>query len=330
MAPRLVVVGNLTLDDIVHATGQAQMGVAGGDGLYAAIGARIWGSQVAMVSVAGSDWPPEHTRRLQDAGIDMRHLHIAESETLRAWVLYEEDGQRTYVPRNSALVPLRPNMYDDATLTESSIRQFGRAVQDYHVRMSPVPGMVSTLEADALHVCPMRFQTMSAWTTWAAQFPQMLATADMFPLSLREDLETSALATFLSRLAVFLPSMAEARLMQQNAPDLHTLCRGLAAYGPQTIVIKDGRRGSLVFEREADRLRHVPGFPSRLVDSTGAGDSFCGGFLAGITATGDPLEAALWGTVSASFIVEAYGGMHGLAVTPEDAQKRLDTLRRML
>ena len=62
---------------------------------------------------------------------------------------------------------------------------------------------------------------------------------------------------------------------------------------------------------------------------TGAGDSFCGGFSIGYAKTGDPHQAALYGTVSASFIIEAFGGLHGLNVSRARAQERLVKLGQL-
>ena len=55
--------------------------------------------------------------------------------------------------------------------------------------------------------------------------------------------------------------------------------------------------------------------PVDTVDTIGAGDAYCGGFLAGLVETGDPLEAGLRGTVSASFAVQGYGAQAGMGTT---------------
>ena len=64
--------------------------------------------------------------------------------------------------------------------------------------------------------------------------------------------------------------------------------------------------------------------------NTGAGDAFCGGFLAGYRKTYEPLEAALYGNVSASLNVEGSGAFYPLDVLPGLAQARLEVLRAMV
>jgi ribokinase len=62
----------------------------------------------------------------------------------------------------------------------------------------------------------------------------------------------------------------------------------------------------------------------------GAGDSYCGGFLAGLLETQDPVEAALWGSVSASMTIEGNDALFPLDATPGLANARLVALRPML
>ena len=96
-------------------------------------------------------------------------------------------------------------------------------------------------------------------------------------------------------------------------------CRGTAA-------VKLGPRGCLVWDRAAGKAVPVPVIPTDAIDPTGAGDSFCGGFLAGLVATGDPVLAAAHGAVSASFIVSRHGADGALPVDRAACRARLDTL----
>ena len=66
-----------------------------------------------------------------------------------------------------------------------------------------------------------------------------------------------------------------------------------------------------------------------MVDLTGAGDAFCGGFLAGLHLTGDLASAAAFGTVSASFAVEGEGIGRLMAATRQEAEARLARLKSL-
>jgi ribokinase len=62
-------------------------------------------------------------------------------------------------------------------------------------------------------------------------------------------------------------------------------------------------------------------------DVTGAGDSFCGGFVVGLSQTGDLVESALMGSVSASLTIEGSGALYALGAAPGLKEARLEYLR---
>jgi ribokinase len=92
--------------------------------------------------------------------------------------------------------------------------------------------------------------------------------------------------------------------------------------------VKLGARGCLVFDRPTDRIVRLPSAAARVVDTTGAGDAFCGGFLAGYARTGDGIEAALHGIISASFTVETIGIPPPGTVRRQDVDDRLAAYRQ--
>ena len=123
----------------------------------------------------------------------------------------------------------------------------------------------------------------------------------------------------------FLPSEIEARhLYGANAPE--EAARAFTQLGPRAVVIKLGAGGSLVYDAVNHRVAHVPAYPAKACDPTGAGDSFCGGFLAGFLLTGDCVTAAQYGTVSASYTVEAVGALTTPQPLRADADARLQVV----
>jgi ribokinase len=67
--------------------------------------------------------------------------------------------------------------------------------------------------------------------------------------------------------------------------------------------------------------------PVEAVDPTGAGDAYCGAFCAVYARTGDPLEAAMHGTVAGSLIVEQRGALSVLPFNNAVAERRLRWLK---
>jgi ribokinase len=140
----------------------------------------------------------------------------------------------------------------------------------------------------------------------------------------------SRVEALLQNLDVFLPSEMEVRSLMTEGVDLGDAAVEFARHGPRVVVIKMGDRGALVYERDSNRRTHVPPYPARVVDVTGAGDSFCGGFMVGLATTGDPIRAALYGTVSASFAIEGYGALHALNANPAEVRQRLVYLEQAI
>jgi len=128
------------------------------------------------------------------------------------------------------------------------------------------------------------------------------------------------------KLKAFLPSIEEVRAVFGNLPLKELLCQ-MEEVSPECFAIKLGHNGSIVRNPTDNSYYHVPVYNADVVDATGAGDSYCGGFMVGLQETGDAIQAALFGTVSSSFLIEDFGALHGLEVTLEKAQERLDIVK---
>lgn len=120
----------------------------------------------------------------------------------------------------------------------------------------------------------------------------------------------SDLRTVLRRVHVLLINDSEARQLS-GRHNLLAAAERIHAMGPKAVVIKRGEHGAILVRGR--RVFSVPGLPLRRVfDPTGAGDSFAGGFLGVLTASGRLDEAALrramiYGSVMGSFAVEKFG-----------------------
>ena len=93
------------------------------------------------------------------------------------------------------------------------------------------------------------------------------------------------------------------------------------------MVIKIGPDGILLLDGGNGNRQHLPAYlepgAPQIVDVTGAGDSFCGGFLAGLAQSGEALLAAQMGLISASMVIEGYGALYAFELQRETAVARL-------
>jgi len=133
----------------------------------------------------------------------------------------------------------------------------------------------------------------------------------------------------LTGLTAFMPSEQELRsLFQGRSNDLWEMAEALSAYGCEIVVIKRGEGGQMVYVGSSRSRWEIPPYPARLVSTLGAGDAFCGGFMAGYRRAYDPLQAALYGNISASLVVDGHAPFYALDVLPGLPQARLESLRQ--
>ena len=125
----------------------------------------------------------------------------------------------------------------------------------------------------------------------------------------------------------------EIRMLTEQ-PTLLRATRDVMEMGPRTVVVKQGEYGAALFDQEG--FFSLPAYPlEAVIDPTGAGDSFAGGFLGYLASQdGDPDHAALrramaYGTVLASFNVEEFGVERVQRLTREEVEERFSALHRM-
>jgi cytidine kinase len=125
----------------------------------------------------------------------------------------------------------------------------------------------------------------------------------------------------------------EARLLCKTA-NLIKCAKMIMSWGPQFAIIKKGENGSLLFMD--DYIFPAAAYPmEEIVDPTGAGDAFAGGFI-GYLAQQDNLEirtfkeAVVHGNVMGAFAVEDFGVKKLIAITKEDIKKRFELYRKTI
>ena len=126
-----------------------------------------------------------------------------------------------------------------------------------------------------------------------------------------------ALLEVLKGLDILLINDTEARMLAGNS-NLVLAARAVMAMGPGSLVVKHGEYGATLFHRvgadgEASKTFKAPAMPlEEVVDPTGAGDSFAGGFFGYLASQAELTPAAyrsamFYGSVMGSFAVERFG-----------------------
>jgi sugar/nucleoside kinase (ribokinase family) len=124
----------------------------------------------------------------------------------------------------------------------------------------------------------------------------------------------------------FVPSRQEAIDLLGSWPGPDAAARALADAGARVVCIKLGAEGAFGYRADDGSTARVGPAGGAVVDPTGCGDAFAGGFLVGWAETRDLRTALAYGSVSASFVAEGYGAEHALRVDRAEARRRLAAL----
>ena len=121
------------------------------------------------------------------------------------------------------------------------------------------------------------------------------------------------------------PNLKEGRLLTGKSEPLDVL-QTLLDLGASRVALRMGEYGSLIGDGEGRRI-WVPGLTFEpIVDVTGAGNAYCGGFVVGLARSGDLLQAGCSGAVSASFALQQFGAVYDLRELHEDVEDRFETI----
>jgi sugar/nucleoside kinase (ribokinase family) len=326
MDPTFVIAGRLRREYLLPPTGRPYIDVPGGNLLYAAAGLGIWDSRVGLLGRVGEDYPQEWLHSFEKRGWDTRGVHIlADSLDLRYFQAQLDLQTVQYAnpvahfARLGLSFPKSLLGYQPPAATDDR-----KTIHPASPRPSDIPS--DYLDAHAIHLCPLDFVTserlLSAF--WQAN----VTTLTLDPsAAYMTSTAFNDVHTILHGLTAFLPSEEELRnLFWGHTDDLWEMAEALGSLDCEFIVIKRGARGQMLYDTVSKKRWEIAAYPAQLVDPTGAGDAFCGGFIAGYQKTYDPLRAVLYGNVSASLAIEGSGAFHALDALPGLAKARLDSL----
>jgi len=327
MPPTFVIAGKLNREYILPPSVPPLIDSPGGSLLYAAGGLALWGLGAGLLGRVGEDYPRKWIQDLAKRGFDVRGIRIEpRSIDLRSFIAYNDTFERS---RGS---PVSHFARREMTFPKSLLGYQMPEVTSDPRRMDPLaPAALDVPKdyRDALHVhlCPLDFTSQSQLINVFKGGSNRTLSLDpapsyMVPAFWRD------LRIVLQGVTCFLPSEEELRaLFWGETHDLWEMAKQIADFGPRIIVIKRGAQGQDVYDASENRRYHIPAYPSRFADPTGAGDAFAGGFLAGFHKTGDLLQAVIHGSVSASLKVEGSGPFYPLDALPGLAEARLNALK---
>ena len=292
---QLITVGTVAFDRIETPFGVAEKTV-GGAATYISLAASIFLEKMGLVSVVGDDFPESVMQELRDRGVDLEGLEVIKGKESFFWAgryHYDMNTRDTLETRLNVLLDLDPKL--PAAYSKAPYVMLGNLDPKVQAKvldqMDPPPALVV-------------MDTMNFWMDSAME--------DLMKVIARVDILTI--------------NDAEARQLSGE----HSLVKAatkIMAMGPKHLVVKKGEHGALLFG--PDRVFFAPALPLEdVVDPTGAGDTFAGGFIGFLARTQDHSfenlkRAIIVGSALASFCCEKFGIERLLEIDRDGVDERI-------
>ena len=296
----LLVLGTVALDDVRTPSG-FKRDMLGGSAAHFSMSARLF-TKVHLVSVIGRDFPPKYLQFLERKGINLTSLKRTEGETFRWHGEYKREDLNTALTLATQLGVLE-KFVPEVVERERAFPYVFLANIDPDVQMKVLTLMRS---------------------------PQLVGLDSM---NLWINHKRKSLRRLIKKVDLFVANDGEARALSGES-NLIKAARCLRSMGPRWIVIKKGEHGVLFY---GDRWTFAfAAYPvDKVVDPTGAGDTFAGGlmgYLSQVKRINEKTlkEALLHATALASFNVEGFGMARTAALTIPLVQQRMKKLKRFI
>jgi sugar/nucleoside kinase (ribokinase family) len=297
----LTVVGSIAFDAVRTPFGQRER-MLGGSAVHFSLAASFF-APVRVVGPVGEDFGPAEYAVLHGRGVDTEDVERVPGGRTFFWAgHYEHD-------------------LNVAHTEDTQLNVFG----DFRPKLSPasrdcdvlfLANIQPDLQREVREQCPRaRFVAMDSMNLWIQTAPE-------------------ALRRTIAGVDALMLNDAELRMLTEQ-PNLLRAAREVMSWGPRVVVAKQGEYGAMLFTEGG--AFSLPAYPLETVlDPTGAGDSFAGGFVGTIAAhpdedlSDDLLRRAMaYGTALASFNVEAFGTERVARLTGEEIAARVQELHEL-
>jgi len=292
----LIVVGTVAFDAIETPFGKTDK-IVGGAATYIALSASYFVPKSQLISVIGDDFDQNMLSFMKTRGIEQEGLQVKQGEKSFFWAgKYHNDlnSRDTLITDLNVLADFKPVV--PASYQNCEYLMLGNL--DPAVQLSVLDQLTSRPKLVVL-------DTMNFWM----------------------EIALDSLKAVLKRIDVLTINDEEARLLSGEY-SLRKAAKKILEMGPRYLIIKKGEHGALLFDKE--NAFFAPALPLEdVLDPTGAGDTFAGGFIGFIAKTGDTSfenmkRAIVAGSVMASFCVEKFGTENMLDLSDDQLTNRLD------
>lgn len=294
----ILVLGTVALDTVKAPSG-ARKDMLGGSAVHFSMSARLF-TEVNLVAVIGRDFPQKHIDFLEKKGIILSSLIKSEGKTFK-WAGEYKDDLNSALTLNTelgVLLDFLPKVREEQRRIKCVfLANIDPDLQDHLLTRMRSPGLIA-------------LDSMNYWIKHKRE----------------------ALLRLLKKVDIYVANDREARELSGET-NLIKAAKRLRRFGPKMILIKKGEHGALMYSDKF--LFSFPACPiEKVIDPTGAGDTFAGAFMGYLAKAGRLEEktikkALAYGIVAASFNIEGFGLDRTSCLTRHDLENRLVQFRSL-
>ena len=293
----IVVIGTVAIDNVVTPFGE-NLEAPGGSATYFSLSASCF-TRVKLVAVIGRDFPKKHIELFKKKKIDIEGLEQKKGKTFRwegryGWDLDNPETIATHLNLLQSFNPIIPQSYRNEEM----------------LFLANIDPELQLKVLDQVRAKIVAADTMNFWI----------------------ERKRTKLLEVLKRLDILIINEYEARQLTGES-NLLKAGKKIISYGAKKVVIKKGENGVL-FVSKSGFFTYPAYLMEDVLDPTGAGDTFAGGFLGYLSKSkrydDSAIKTALaYGTVMASFVVESFDIKGLIGLTHTKIQKRLKLFKRV-
>jgi len=289
----LIVLGTVALDSVKTPFGKRKE-LLGGSAAHFSMAARLF-TKVNLVAIVGRDFPKKHIVFLRSKGLNLSSLIIDKGKTFRWEGEYKGDlnSALTLNTELGVLSIFKPQVSQQQRKIENIfLANVDPDIQEHLLHKMHSPKLVG-------------LDSMNYWI----------------------HTKRKELIKLLKYIDIYVANDQEARDLS-GEHNLVKAAKHLCSFGPKMALIKKGEHGVLFYTKNRF-IFSLPAYPvEKVIDPTGAGDTFAGGFMGYLAKSGKVNSLAIkkalaYGTVAASFNVEDFGLYRTSKLTPKDLEGRL-------
>jgi len=288
----IVVLGTVALDSVKTPFGKRKE-LLGGSAAHFSMAARLF-TQVNLVAIVGKDFPQKHISFLRSKGLNLSSLIIDKGKTFR-WEGEYRGDLNTALTLNTELGVLsifKPRISKGQSRVKNIfLANVDPDIQGHLLRKMHNPKLVG-------------LDSMNYWINH----------------------KRKELIKLLKYIDIYVANVQEAcALSREN--NIIKAAKTLKGLGAKMVLIKKGENGVLFYSDKF--IFSLPAYPvEKVIDPTGAGDTFAGGFMGYLAKAGKInslilKQALAYGTVAASFNIEDFGLNRTSRLKPQDLERRL-------